>query len=481
MSNLEEKEFPKDALVEFSMALRSVTHDKKAGTLRWKAVASDTDEDYYHDNMSLELFDDFTKRIAINELAPEEFRSTFWQGGMPYISVSHYPDLEGKAVPGPVERVFVDGVQLKADGQFDKTPLGFACYYAICKDLYEEPKADEPVRVSIAFLDYGHTHKSDNYKFVRESIDDICPKCLEEHLKGENYGKIFEKGQLVHLALTRVPANDRTSMEVEKSMTTRKEDAKSIVGEELAEEFEKEAKLVGKSQALVIKSDDETEEVEQEEVVEVEPVAELVEEAKKMDKKDEDAEDEEEDCSDKKKKPMKSQTDERLDKIETMLSQIMEQKPVEAVLDTIKEHELDTVFSEFKSAYDEIKALDTTPEDKLQQLQEYFNMVGQEVKSRMYEDEPEPEVEQTQTAQNDLVQALSQVMSPIANKLDLILTQQQDMVKSTVDVATPVRRSITPTLSMQQDIHRARKPAPKKESVTPKLRAQIERGLGLNQ
>ena len=177
-----------------------------------------------------------TKRITINELAPEDFRSTFWQGGMPYISVSHYPDLEGKAVPGTVERVFVDGNQLKADGQFSKTSLGFACYYSISKDLYEEPKSENPVRVSIAFLDFGHTHKSDNYRFIRDSILDFCPKCIEEHLKGKSSGKIFEKGQLVHLALTRVPANERTSMEVEKSMTTRKEDATSIIGEELADD-----------------------------------------------------------------------------------------------------------------------------------------------------------------------------------------------------------------------------------------------------
>jgi len=246
-------------LKEFTMTLRSVTHDKKAGTLRWKAVASDTDEDWYGDNMSLELFNDFTKRISNNEFAPEEFRSSFWQGGMPYISISHYPDLEGKAVPGSVERVFVDGDQLKADGQFNKNKLGFACYYAICKDLYEEPKADEPVRVSIAFLDHGHTHKSDGYEFIRENINDVCLRCIEEYQKGEKSGKIFNKGQLVHLALTRVPANDRTSMEVEKSMATRKEDAVSIVGEELAEEFDKEAKLVGKSQALIIKSDEEDE------------------------------------------------------------------------------------------------------------------------------------------------------------------------------------------------------------------------------
>lgn len=519
--------YKKDALTEFSMALRSVTHDKKAGTLRWKAVASDTDEDYYHDNMSLELFDDFTKRIAINELAPEDFRSTFWQGGMPYISVSHYPDLEGKAVPGSVERVFVDGNQLKADGQFLKTSLGFACYYAICKDLYEEEKPENPVRVSIAFLDFGHTHKSDNYRFVRDGILDFCPKCIEERIKGETSGKIFEKGQLVHLALTRVPANERTSMEVDKSMTTRKEDAASIVGEELAEEFEQEAALIGKSQALVIKSEEEEiteeQEISDDEVELIEesttepevkkyydedpvPVV-VVSEPKeykpfggatsmKMAKDFVEAQKEQwrisdlwwafqgimeniqndENLEDKASAIAKaaSELKEMIGDKSMQMYAILTQKS-EVVTPKAQEHELDTVFSEFKSAYDEIKIQPVTADEKLQQLQEFFSKFGQEIRARMYEIEPEPE-QQAEKSQADLVQALSQVMQPIANKLDMILTRQQDMVKSPVEKATPVRRSITPTLSMQADISR-QKPVQKVQSSTPKLRALIEQRM----
>jgi len=474
-------------LKEFSMTLRSVTHDKKAGTLRWKAVASDTDKDFYGDNMSLELFDDFTQRISNNEFAPEEFRSTFWQGGMPYISISHYPDLEGKAVPGSVERVFVDGDQLKADGQFGKTPLGFACYYAICKDLYEEPKAEKPVRVSIAFLDYGHIHKSDGYKFVRESLLDNCPKCLEEYKKGENSGKIFEKGQLVHLALTRVPANERTSMEVEKSMTTRKEDAVSIVGEELAEEFDLEASLVGKSQALVIKSDETSEEVEvvEESTTEpiVEPVAELVEEAKKSAKKADETEDDEEDCSDGKKKlkkPVKSQTDERFDKIENMLSQILEQKSVETVPEPINEHELDTVFATFKTSYDEVKASDMTTDEKLHLLQESFTVVGTEVKRGIEEVEVKSENADSDDVQSDAIQNLSLIVQGLASKFDLLLTQQQQVVKLPVENAPPVRRNLQADLSMQKDI-RGQKVTKRAVSETPILRALIDQQLGITQ
>src|SRR3990167_2925988 len=70
-------------------------------------------------------------------------------------------------------------------------------------------------------------------------------------------GKRYIKGHLIHLAMTRGPMNERTDMEVEKSMTTRKEDALSIVeDEELIEPIEEKAKLVGKSE-LIIKADEE--------------------------------------------------------------------------------------------------------------------------------------------------------------------------------------------------------------------------------
>jgi hypothetical protein len=461
-----------NALEHFYMTITRASHDKQKGVYRWKMVASDTGEDAYEDNMSLELFNDFVSRINVNELAPEEFRSTYWQGGMPYVSISHYPDLEGKAVPGIVESVFIDGIQLKSNGLFSQTPLGLACYNAICKDLYGEPRPDNPIRVSIAFLDYGHTHKSTGYKFERKSIKDVCPECVLERINGKTSGKIFVKGQLVHLALTRVPANERTSMEVEKSMTTRKQDAESIVGEELVAEIDEKAQLVGKSQALVIKSDEE-------ETV-VEPV-ELIEEAKKppMKEDEEDDEDEEKEGKEKPfgKKKEKSVLDERLDKIELMLSQAIA-KPVEAVEER-SSHELDTVFAKFRSSYDEVKASNLSANEKLTYLQDSFNVLAEEIKSNINIKE-EPEVAPVVEG-NDIVQALSQAissaMTPIANKLDLLLTQQQEMVKSPQDNSVPTRRSITPTLSMQTDIQQQRMSPQKPKSETPKLRALIEQNM----
>ena len=260
-------------LTEFSMAITKASYDKATGERRWVATCSDTDLDLYGDKMSMELFADFCDRIQKNEQAPEEFRSEFWSGGMPYLSVSHYPDLDGLAVPGPVDGVFVDGNKFKSKGRFADTPLGIAAYETIKKDITE--KSPNPVRISIAFLDYKHKHLSNDYVFER-SLDDpkkmICPECLKEAITDDYGGKEFLRGMLVHEAMTRVPVNQRTDMEVERAMTTRKEDAASIIGDELAEEIEDKAKLVGKSEALVIKAD-ETEEVvetpEEEELVEV--------------------------------------------------------------------------------------------------------------------------------------------------------------------------------------------------------------------
>lgn len=527
-SQIDEK-YKHKSVVEFSMALRSVTHDKKAGTLRWKSVASDTDEDYYHDNMSLELFNDFTKRIEINEFAPESFRSSFWQGGMPYVSISHYPDLEGKAVPGSVERIFVDGNQLKADGQFYKTPLGFACYYAICKDLYEEPKAENPVRVSIAFLDYGHTHKSNGYKFVRDSIHDVCPECIRETIEGQTSGKIFEKGQLVHLALTRVPANDRTSMEVEKSMATRKEDAESIVGKEFAEELDDEAKLVGKSQVLVIKSDEEVETESEIDEIDSVPEIEAVEDAE-VDKSIADepvpvivvneqpaykpyggatSMSEAKDYLEAQREQWRvsdlwyvfqsvveniiasdiSDKPAAISNAATELKEMIGDESIKmfALLERFTQpsvpHVLDDTFSKFKSVYDEVKIQPISVEEKLMAIQESFNEIGEEIKADIYktansQDVANPASQTTGINANEIVKvlstAISDALSPIASKLDLLLTQQSEMVKS--PVATPVRRSIPPTLSMQKDIKNQNQ-VTKVKSSTPKLRELIERNL----
>lgn len=191
-------------LTEFSLIIKA-SQDPITNEMRWKASASDIGEDSYNDNMSVDLYNDFINRINTQELAPEQFRSDFWSGGTPYLSISHYPDLDGKAVPGSVETVYIDGdcnkACLKSKGKFSDTKIGRASFEAV-KDNPNQPE-DKKVRVSIGFLDWAHVHKSNNFRFDRTNVDDICTECLKEMLKGKSKGKIYLAGQLVHLALTR--------------------------------------------------------------------------------------------------------------------------------------------------------------------------------------------------------------------------------------------------------------------------------------
>lgn len=252
----------KKSVVEaFSLTITKAAYEKSENRMNFLAVGSDTDEDSYKDNMTLKLFSDFIGRIQSAEMPPEQYRSEFWKGGLPYISLSHYPDLDGKAVPGVVEAVYIDGNRLKAKGYFLDTTLGRACFKATCEDLYgKNPHKEGPIRISIAFLDYSHRHKSNGFVFTRSEDEPICIECLREYLSKSNEGKEFLLGHLIHLALTRVPVNQRTSLEVKSmAINTRKEDALSIVGEDdeaksLVDTISKEAALVGKSE-LVIKSD----------------------------------------------------------------------------------------------------------------------------------------------------------------------------------------------------------------------------------
>ena len=463
-------------LQEFSLRLEKASLDKPSGEMHWRMVASDTDADSYNDSMSLELFNDFIGRAESGEQVPDDYRSDFWSGGMPYLSVSHYPDLDGSAVPGVVDAIYVDGTYFKAKGRYNDSLLGHACFKSVLKDLYNPERIDatDKIRVSIAFLDWAHTHKSNGYEFERKNEDGVCVECLNETLNlmanGKTpQGKIFTKGHLVHLAHTRVPVNNRTSLEVDKSMTTRKEDAASIVGEELADEMDKKAKLIGKSEALVIKAEDGDIAVEPVSI----PTVVIVEEAKTAPSE----EDEGEDCCDKnssaydekacakKKATKKSETVELSEIIRAVVAEMTkpdEPKPV---------HVLDTVFSEFKSKFDEVYTMSIPADEKLAQLQGAYAKIGEEIKKSVT---PVEEVTPVVQQSKDLIMALSEVMNPIAQKLDLIaakLASQQTMVQPASAPTLPqipVRRSLDPSLLGQYYPQKA-------QSETPNLRALIER------
>ena len=264
-----------DVISEFSMYFTKATQNKK-----WSMTASDTLLDLRDEAMSLELYKSFIDNIDTDRPVPKPFDAlvtdSYWNGGTPYLSIAHYSDLEGEGIPGEVEVVYVDGNQLKAKGKFNETPLGLAAWNSVVED--KSKAEDERVRVSIAFIDLKHRHG--NMVFERKSFEDMCPMCVEG---AKN--KVYLKGYLVHLAMTRKPVNPRSEVEVELSMgtITRKDDAASIVGEELATELsEKQKAMVGLSAVLVERADGDepVEEVAQEEpkVNEevVEPVADTV-------------------------------------------------------------------------------------------------------------------------------------------------------------------------------------------------------------
>lgn len=451
------------ALIEQYLTIKKAYIDPKTGEKRWRADTSNTSNDLAGDNMTLELFSDFVQRIDANELAPEQYRSDFWEGGMPYLSVSHYTDLDGKAVPGVVDATYVDGSYLKAKGRMFDTKLGTACWKSICDDLEKIKKGEaveNKVRVSIGFLDFGHLHKSNGFMFDRQSLDDVCPECLREIKEGEYAGRAFYKGLLVHLAMTRVPMNRDTTIdpdvEVNRSMTTRKEDAASIIGDELADELDEKAKLVGKSEALIVKSDDE-------EVI-------VVEEAKtkKKDEKEvsdnEDEEDmEEEGCGDKKKK-MKSEVVD----FSEVLSAIAEIKS-SITVPTKPAHVLDEAFETFKAQYDEVYKSDAISSEKLQMIQEPFNQLGSYLVSTLKATAQAEEVAKSDNTGIDMVKAFSEALQPLAQKLDLLIQQNKPV---TNPVNSPQRRSFNPADIQRSNLDYSNKPL--------SIQQLAEQSVGLN-
>src|SRR5574339_626953 len=81
------------SIVEMSLRITKASYNKSEDNpRRWAAVDSDTDEDLYKEKMSLELYQDFTRRIKDNIPVPEQFKSIIcedsWCGGMPYLSIA---------------------------------------------------------------------------------------------------------------------------------------------------------------------------------------------------------------------------------------------------------------------------------------------------------------------------------------------------------------------------------------------------------
>lgn len=240
-----DKWVPKGALVEVLMTITKATIQPD-GSMRWQCVASETTKDNVGEFTTLPLFQDWIARakagIKVSFLpSPREH---------PFLGLSHYPDLDGLAAAGPSEKMYVDGNRFKASGFFysdSNHPLGKALFNAVKKegDLVQKGEIiEKPIRISAAWWDISHRHG--DFAFERKSINDICPMCV----KGQKEDKQYLKGQLDHFAATRVPIHSATSLDLEqKSMTTRKEDANSIIDDpELVDEIDRKAKLLGKSE-----------------------------------------------------------------------------------------------------------------------------------------------------------------------------------------------------------------------------------------
>ena len=451
-------EWKKKSLIEFSLYITKASFDKKTQEMRFQAVASDTDEDGYNDNMTSELFDTFLERIESKEEPPGKYKSDYWKGGTPYLSLAHYLDLNGKAVPGTVDSVYKDGNRLKAKGRFSNNALGRACFNNICADLYDEKRsdADDKIRISIAFLDYKHEHKSNGELFERKSIDDVCPDCVKETitkiLSGKMpQGKKFLDGHLIHLALTRVPVNERTGIIVERSMKTQKEDALSIVGEEneeLIDEIENELSSVTKSEALVVKAKKEKAEAEEED----------------DDKKEEEDEEDEDEKKKKKESSSKENKSDALtkDEVREMIKEfVKESVPAKPEPVTVESHPLDEVLAKLKSTYDNAIEQKLDPNATLLSLQEPMEMIGRAILDGVKEVSPTP----TPDPNAEIMKAITELTSQVA----LLKAQQASPAPQT---GVPQRRGITPDLISSQPNY--------SQSETPKLQSIVRKSVGLS-
>lgn len=422
------------------------------GQMRWSAVNSDTGKDLYGERMTMELYRKMLSYIKNSVPPPEDFKSMvcseFWCGGMPYLSIAHYSDLNGKAVPGQPLELFIDGSQLKAKGIIFDTPLGRAVWNQLKQDEIKIKSGadDERIRISIAFLDLAHKHGENGKVFERKSKTSICPECAKG--KGE---KIYVDGYLVHLALTTVPVNPRTIMTPEdimarKSVTTKKEDALSVVGdEELVEEISKSA-LEAKSDILVEMSD----------------TAPVVEEAKT--KKDSPMEDESDDMDEEEDKKEKksgkkecSLTEGDIEVIRSLIVEVMP-KPAEVAAAPVVEpvtqkSALDIATDELYNSIDgAIKMQSVTIEQRLEAINPALANLGNAITSLVKESvgvSAPTTVSNDQSLVLEAISSLSNTVNDLAQKIAIVEEKSKTPSEAPV-LRIPQPRSIQPVVSQSQ-------------------------------
>lgn len=223
-----------------SFPMRITKATIRDGGMYFQGVVSDDDWDYEDERLDISIFHDFQHRLDA-----ERHKADYEP---PFVGLSHYGRFRDRSGErGVIEDVWNHDGIFKADGWFNDDPLSKWCFEVVRDELERSGKGekiDKPVRFSIAFL--------------------------PEETTEEGGRTVYLKGILDHVALTRVPVNPRTGFTqvTEKSMTTKREDALSIVGEDAPEEVlqaiedldEKQHTEKSQAEDLVIKADEETEE-----------------------------------------------------------------------------------------------------------------------------------------------------------------------------------------------------------------------------
>lgn len=163
----------------------------KDDRMLWQATASDTGKDVFQERMSTRLYKSFIHN----------------QDGSEYVSLAHYPSLDGYSEFGKPDTLYIDGEKFKSKGFFNNDEKGIALYNAVRKDRRDNIPQDERIRVSIGFWDYLHSHGDLGEWSYKSGVP--CAMCATG-IKD----KVYLEGKLNHLAMTRVPARTTTSIDV---------------------------------------------------------------------------------------------------------------------------------------------------------------------------------------------------------------------------------------------------------------------------
>lgn len=207
----------RDRTVDFIITKASV--DPETGERRWKAVVSEFLVDSQDDEVTEEFYEYAAHRI-VDGVYP-----------VPALVVSHFDDPRPEAkytaspdvfIAGYTTDIYVDGDLPKAKGVFLDTPLGDAVFNAVRRDEQAGVLHDQRVRISMAFRPE--------------------PGGVEKSEVGHN---IFHRGSIRHFAVTRVPIIKSTSIDVGELelksdndvKISKRQDAETIIGEELAGEL----------------------------------------------------------------------------------------------------------------------------------------------------------------------------------------------------------------------------------------------------